>query len=214
MASVLQRTEAARALLVLGHGAGAGMRHPFMEGLATALAHAGVATLRYEFPYMAAGRRAPDRQPVLVQTVRDAVEAARDEAPDLPLVAGGKSMGGRMTSLAQAEAPLPDVCGLVFFGFPLHPAGKPGTARAEHLERVELPMLFLQGERDQLADPALLGPVLDRLGERATHHPIPFADHGFHVPKRAAGRTDAEVINELAAVSAAWIDWLLDARPV
>ena len=186
------------------------MRHPFMEGLATALARAGIATLRFEFPYVAAGRRVPDRQPVLLQAVREAVETARNEAADLPLFAGGKSMGGRMTSLAQAEAPLAGVRGLVFFGFPLHPASKPGTARADHLEQVALPMLFLQGERDKLADPGLLGPVLDRLGERATHHSIPFADHGFHVPKRASGRSDLDVIDELATTTAVWIERVLE----
>src|SRR5690606_7271948 len=154
----------ARAALALAHGAGAGMRHAFMESLAAALARAGVATLRYQFPYVEAGRRRPDRPPALEATVRAAAAAAARLAPELPLVAGGKSMGGRMTSRAQAAEPLPGVRGLVFYGFPLHPAGRPGTERADHLAAVALPMLFLQGTRDNLADLELLRPVLDRLG--------------------------------------------------
>lgn len=205
-AILLERPADARALLLLAHGAGAGMRHPFTQALAEALARAGIATCRYEFPYMAAGRKAPDRAPVLIRAVRDAVAAARAEAPDLPLFAGGKSMGGRMSSLAQAETPLADVQGLVFFGFPLHPAGRPGTARADHLDRIDIPMLFLQGERDRLAEPGLLAPVVERLGDSATLHVVPFADHGFHVPKRVSGRTDGEVIEDLASRAAAWMD--------
>ena len=197
-------------LLVFGHGAGAGMRHTFMETTATALAERGVGSLRYQFPYVEAGRRAPDRTPVLVAAVRAAVEAgvelARDLASgsDCPVVAGGKSMGGRMTSTAAADAPLPGVEGLVFFGFPLHPAGRPGTERANHLADVGLPMLFLQGTRDTLADLDLLRPVLAELEPRPTLHVVQDADHGFHVPKRT-GRKDREVIDELAAATAAWV---------
>lgn len=194
----LQRPDRARSLLVLGHGAGAGMDHPFLRDLAAGLAEVGIATLRYQFPYMDQGRRMPDRAPKLIATVRAAVAEAARLAPELPLLAGGKSMGGRMTSQAAAEAPLPGVRGLVFFGFPLHPAKKPGTERGEHLARVPHPMLFLQGTRDKLAELDLLRSVLRPLGERATLHVVEGADHGFHVLKRS-GRTDGEVLTELAA---------------
>jgi predicted alpha/beta-hydrolase family hydrolase len=203
MSALLLRPERARSLLAFAHGAGAGMRHRFMEGMSAFLAAAGIATLRYQFPYMEAGSRRPDPRPILLATVRAAVAAARDLAPDLPLLAGGKSMGGRMTSLSAAEAPLAGVRGLVFFGFPLHPAGVPGAERADHLDRVELPVLFLQGERDRLADLDLLRPICARLGARATLHVIPGADHGFHVPK-STGRSDAAVLGELADVVARW----------
>ena len=173
------------------------MRHPFLAGIAAALARRGVATLRYEFPYAAAGARRPDPRPVLVETVAAAAAEAARLAGGLPLFAGGKSMGGRMTSHAAAEGRLAGVRGLVFLGFPLHAAGKPGTERAAHLDGVALPLLFLQGTRDALADLALLGPVCERLGPRAELHVIEGADHGFHVPKRS-GRTDAEVLEELA----------------
>jgi uncharacterized protein len=174
-----------------------------MEAMSARLAASGIATLRYQFPYMEAGSRRPDARATLLATVRAAVAAAHAAAPDLPLLAGGKSMGGRMTSQAAAEAPLADLRGLVFFGFPLHPAGQPGAERADHLERVELPMLFLQGERDKLAELELLRPICTRLGARARLHVIPTADHGFHVPK-SSGRTDAEVLDELAATVATW----------
>lgn len=203
VSALLTRPEGARSLLVFGHGAGAGMRHRFMQDMSACLARAGIATLRYQFPYMEAGSRRPDARPVLLATVRAAVDAARAAAPALPLFAGGKSMGGRMTSLAAAEAPLAGVRGLVFFGFPLHPAGRPSTERAEHLERVDLPMLFLQGERDKLAGLDLLRPVCARLAPRATLHVVPTADHGFHVLK-SAGRSDADVLAELARTVAAW----------
>jgi predicted alpha/beta-hydrolase family hydrolase len=193
----------ARCLLLFAHGAGAGMHHRFMAAMSASLAAAGIATLRYQFPYMEAGARRPDARPTLLATVRAAVAAARAAAPDLPLLAGGKSMGGRMTSQAAAEAPLEGVRGLVFFGFPLHPAGRLATERAEHLDRVGLPMLFLQGERDKLAELELLRPVCARLGARATLHVVPDADHGFHVPK-TAGRSDAEVIDHLARAVASW----------
>jgi hypothetical protein len=204
VSALLMRPTAARWLLVFGHGAGAGMRHRFMEAMSVRLAAEGVATFRYQFPYMEAGSRRPDPRVTLLATVRAAVDAAHGAAPDLPLLAGGKSMGGRMTSLAAAEAALPGVRGLVFFGFPLHPAGQPSTERADHLARVDLPMLFLQGERDQLARLDLLRPVCAGLGARATLHAIPTADHGFRVLK-SFGRSDAEVQGELARTVAAWV---------
>jgi len=176
------------------------MRHPFLESLAGALAGEGVATLRYEFPYLEQGKKRIDPPPVLHARVREAVTAAAKE--QLPLFAGGKSMGGRMTSQAQALEPLPGVRGLAFVGFPLHPAGKPGTERAAHLRDVRLPMLFLQGSRDDLADLALLRPVVEALS-RATLHVIDDADHSFHVRKQS-GRGDAEVLVELARTFAAW----------
>jgi uncharacterized protein len=207
---LLDRPADARALLVLAHGAGAGMRHPFMGALAGELGARRIATLRYEFPYMAEGRRRPDPPRTAVATVRAAVAAAADEAPGLPLFAGGKSFGGRMTTLAAAEGGL-DVLGLVLVGFPLHPAGRPGTERARHLADVRLPMLFLQGTRDRLAEPALLEPVLSGLGERATVHVEEGADHGFHVLKRS-GRTDAQVVASLAAAVAGWITTLVEVQ--
>jgi predicted alpha/beta-hydrolase family hydrolase len=203
VSALLLRPDGARSLLLFAHGAGAGMHHRFMAAMSARLAAVGIATFRYQFPYMEAGVRRPDARATLLATVRGAVAAARAAAPGLPLLAGGKSMGGRMTSQAAAETPLADVRGLVFFGFPLHPAGRPGVERADHLARVELPMLFLQGERDKLADLDLLRPVCARLGARATLHVIPTADHGFHVPK-SSGRTDAEVQDELARTLADW----------
>ncbi|HEX7078448.1 MAG TPA: alpha/beta family hydrolase [Candidatus Eisenbacteria bacterium] len=199
------RLEPARptALYVLAHGAGAGMRHPFMESIARRLAEQGIGTLRYQFPYTEQGGRRPDPEPLLLATVRAAVAAGREAAGGLPLMAGGKSMGGRMTSRAAAAEPLEGVAGLVFLGFPLHPAGRPGVSRADHLARVDLPMLFLQGTRDTLADLALLGPVVERLGERATLRVIEHADHSFHVLKRS-GRTDVEVMDELAQAMDEW----------
>lgn len=191
------------ALYVLGHGAGAGVRHPFMEAVAGALALRGIATLRYQFPYLERGRRAPDPAPVLVRTVREAVAEARRAAPGVPLLAGGKSMGGRMTSLAASEEPLEGVLGLAFLGFPLHPAGRPSAERGEHLAGVGLPMLFLQGTRDALADLSLLRPVLDAVRPTPVLHVLEGADHGFHVLKRS-GRTDADVLEEMADRFAAW----------
>jgi hypothetical protein len=179
------------------------MRHPFMESLARRLAAHGIGTLRYQFPYTEQGSRRPDPEPLLTATVRAAVVAGREVAGDLPLLAGGKSMGGRMTSRAAAAEPLIGVRGLVFVGFPLHPAGRPGVTRAEHLSRVTVPMLFLQGTRDTLADLTLLEPIVGRLGSRATMRVIADADHGFHVLKRS-GRTDDEVLDELAAAIAGW----------
>ncbi len=176
------------------------MRHPFMEGIGVRLATAGLAALRYQFPYSDAGRRRPDPPALLQATVRAAVEAARREK--LPLLAGGKSMGGRMTSLAAAAAPLPGVLGLVFLGFPLHQAGVPSAARGEHLTRVNQPMLFVQGSRDKMADLDLLEPLCRGLGA-ATLRVIDGADHGFHVPKRS-GRSDDDALAEMAAAVASW----------
>jgi predicted alpha/beta-hydrolase family hydrolase len=203
VSAILNRPADATTLLVFGHGAGAGMTHPFMERMTERLADRAIATLRYQFPYMEHRRSRPDTQPVLLATVRAAVRAAGDAAAGLPLIAGGKSMGGRMTSLAAAEAPLPGVAGLVFFGFPLHAAGSPGTTRAEHLTGVSVPMLFLQGTRDALADLTLLRPICEALGHRATLHELKGADHGFHVLKRS-GRTDDDVLDELALTVATW----------
>jgi predicted alpha/beta-hydrolase family hydrolase len=191
-------------LLVLGHGAGAGMNHPFMANLADALAVADVASFRYQFPYMEEGRHVPDCPATLTATVAAAVRAASQAAPKLPLFAGGKSMGGRMTSQTAAQGLLPDVRGLVFFGFPLHQPNRPDTKRAEHLAEVKIPMLFLQGTRDTLADLKLLRPAVKKLGSRATLHIIPTADHSFHVLK-SASKTNAEILQELAATAANWM---------
>ncbi len=190
-------------LLVFGHGAGVGMRHAFMQGVAERLATHGIASFRYQFPYMENGRRRPDPRPVLMATVRSALSAAREAAGGLPLLAGGKSLGGRMTSMAAADAPLPRVEGLVFFGFPLHAAGEPSSERADHLFRVNVPMLFLQGSRDRLADLKLLEPICSRLGNRADLHVVEDADHSFEVLKRS-GRTHAQVLDELARAVATW----------
>lgn len=205
MSALLSRTGKSRRLLVLAHGAGAGMSHPFMEKLAGELAVVGVATFRYHFPYMEARRRVPDAPTVLTATVVAAVEAAAKVAPDLPLLAGGKSMGGRMTSQAAAHRPLNGVQGLVFFGFPLHPPNRPATKRADHLAKVTLPMLFLQGTRDTFADLKLLRPICARLGSRATLCVIEKADHSFQVLK-SSGRSDTEVMRELAEIVASWAD--------
>ncbi len=205
VSALLWRPAKSRRLLVLAHGAGAGMSHPFMEKLAGELAGVGVATLRYQFPYMEQRRRVPDTPAVLTATVVAAVHAAAEAAPGLPLLAGGKSMGGRMTSQAAAERPLDGVRGLVFFGFPLHPPNRPGTKRAEHLAKVTVPMLFLQGTRDALADLTLLRPVCAKLGPRAKLHVIESADHSFHVLK-SSGRNDAEVLRELVETAASWAE--------
>jgi len=190
-----------RALIVLAHGAGAGMEHPFMERVSTALADRGIATLRYQFPYMEARKGRPDQPPLLQATVRAActegLKAARTMASGVPLLAGGKSLGARMTSSAQAESLLEGVRGLVFLGFPLHPPKRPGVTRAEHLTRVKIPMLFLQGTRDDLADLGLIGEVTRRLGPLATLHVVEGADHSFSVLKRS-GRTNDEVLDEMA----------------
>jgi hypothetical protein len=226
VSGLLIHPEDAFTFLVLAHGAGAGMRHPFMEGVARRLGERGVATLRYHFPYMEAGKRGPDRPPVLVRTVRAAVARARGIAGGMPIFAGGKSLGGRMTSTAAAEAGWRAepggahdqdeaeraVHGIVFFGFPLHPPGQPSAERAEHLEQVKVPLLFLQGTRDAFATPELLRPVLTSLGPHATLHLIDGADHGFSVPK-STGRTSAEILDELADTTVEWIKQVLGTAP-
>jgi predicted alpha/beta-hydrolase family hydrolase len=193
-----------RACLVLAHGAGAGMTHRAMTAIADGLCRLGVATLRYQFPYMELGRKGVDSPSVAQATVRAAVAAAQDRAAGLPFFAGGKSFGGRMTSQAQAKAPLDGVRGLVFFGFPLHAAGKPSVERAAHLSEISVPMLFVQGTRDALAELALLEGVVGALGERATLRLIADADHSFHVPAKT-GRKDAEVLEDVLADAAAWM---------
>lgn len=199
--ALLERPRDATALIVLGHGAGAGMRHEFMEDLARRLAAAGLATLRYEFPYMSAGRKRIDSEPVLHAALGAALDAAPELAAGLPVFAGGKSMGGRMTSRRLALTPDPRVRGLIFFGFPLHPAKEPATSRAAHLAAVDLPMLFLQGTRDDLADLGLIRGVTADLGPRATLHVVEGADHAFAVLKRS-GRTNDEVRDELVQATA------------
>jgi predicted alpha/beta-hydrolase family hydrolase len=203
METLLVRPPNAHRMLTLAHGAGAGMRHPFMEKLAALLASVGVATLRYEFPYMEQRKSRQDAPPVLHERVAAAAEVARQAAPELPLLAGGKSFGGRMTSQAVAEGVLTDVKGIVFFGFPLHPPNRPGTSRADHLAKISAPMLFLQGTRDEFAPLDLLRPIGESLGSRTTLHVIDGADHGFHVLKRS-GRTDDDVLRELAQTVASW----------
>jgi uncharacterized protein len=192
-----------RHLLVLAHGAGAGMHHPFMENLAAALGVEHFATFRYQFPYMEARRRIPDSPKLLTATVAAAVRAAAAAAPGLPLFAGGKSMGGRMTSQAAAQGTLDAVKGLIFFGFPLHPPNRPGTQRADHLSKVPQPMLFLQGTRDTFADLALLRPALATLASRVTLDLIDSADHSFHAPK-CANLTDSQILHHLARTTSTW----------
>lgn len=205
VSALLVRPRAARALFVFAHGAGADMRHGFMEAVAGGLAAAGVASLRYNFPYMEAGRGGPNPAPVLVKTVRSAVTEAGRLAPGLTLFAGGKSMGGRMTSTAAATQPLPGVVGLAFFGFPLHAPGKESADRGAHLVDVRLPMLFLQGTRDKLANLDLLRPLLSSVQPPPVLHVVDDADHGFHVPKRT-GRSDPDVLEELCRTFASWAE--------
>lgn len=205
VSALLVRPRAARALFVIAHGAGADMRHSFMEAVAGHLAEAGVASLRYNFPYMEAGRGGPNPAPVLVKTVRSAVAEAARLAPGLLLFAGGKSMGGRMTSTAAAADALPGVLGLAFFGFPLHAPGKVSADRGAHLVDVNLPMLFLQGTRDKLASLDLLRPLLESVQPPPVLHVVEDADHGFHVPKRT-GRSDADVLDELCRTFASWTE--------
>src|SRR6267378_8504354 len=203
VSGLLLRPDGARLIYVVAHGAGAGMRHPFLESISQRLAQRRIATLRYQFPYMEQRARRPDPPAVAAATVRAVVVEAARVAPGLPLVAGGKSFGGRMTSTAQAEEPLSGVRGLVFLGFPLHPPGRPGDSRAEHLAQVRIPMLFLQGDRDEFADLKLLRPVVKRLGVGATLHLVEGGDHSFKVLKRS-GKTDADVMSELADVVTEW----------
>lgn len=200
----------ARAGYVLAHGAGAGMTHAFMEAVAQGLAARGIATLRYNFAYMERGSRRPDAPPLAHAAVRAAVGEAQRLLPGLPLVAGGKSFGARMTSQAQALQPLPGVVGLAFLGFPLHPARQPVTQRAEHLQQVALPMWFWQGTRDELADFGLITALVEQLAPRATLEIAPEADHSFHVPARS-GRKDADVLNDGLDALVRWIDKLLRA---
>ena len=196
--------EKPRATLVLAHGAGAGMAHASMTAIAEGLKERSVASLRFQFPYMERGSKRVDSPKISHAAVRAAVSQARTHAGKLPLFAGGKSFGGRMTSQTQAEAPLDGVRGLVFFGFPLHPAGAPSVERAAHLKDIEIPLLFLQGANDALADVALLRPTVAKLGRRATLKLFADADHSFHVPKRS-GRSNAEVMSEVLDFAAAWM---------
>jgi hypothetical protein len=205
VSALLQAPPDGRACYVLAHGAGAGMAHPFMEAAAAGLFARGIATLRYQFPYMEAGKKRPDPPALAHSTVRAAVAAAARELPLLPLIAGGKSFGGRMTSQAQAAAPLSGVRGLALLGFPLHPAGRPSRERAQHLAAVGIPMLFLQGTRDELAHLDELEPVIASLGERATLRLFEGADHSFHVP-RGSGRSDADVLGDVLDAFSTWVD--------
>ncbi len=207
VSGLLQAPPRTRVCFVLAHGAGAGMAHPFMAAIAAGLAERGIGTLRYQFPYMERGGKRPDPPKLAHATVRAAMAEALRLLPDIPLAAGGKSFGGRMTSQAQAMAPLPGVRGLVFLGFPLHPAGRPSKDRGDHLFEVRIPMLFLQGTRDSLAEIELLKPLCEALGERATLKLFPEADHSFHVPVRS-GRTDLQVQVELLDALAGWIKGL------
>lgn len=207
VSAILMQPDNARACYILAHGAGAGMRHASMDKIAEGLAKRGIATLRFNFPYMENKQGRPDQPAVAHATVRTAVEEATRQCAGLKLVAGGKSFGGRMTSQAQSKAPLPGVKGLAFLGFPLHADKKPSTERAEHLGGVAIPMLFLQGKRDGLADLDLLKPVVAALGAKATLHVIEGGDHGFAVLKKS-GRTDDEALAEVLDTLAAWIDRL------
>jgi uncharacterized protein len=205
VSGLLQAPPRPRALYVLAHGAGAGMTHPFMAAVAAELGERGVATLRYQFPYIEHGGKRPDPPALAHAAVRAAVAEAVRLLPELPLIAGGKSFGGRMTSQAQAAAPLPGVRGLAFLGFPLYPAGRPAQERGKHLFDVQIPMLFLQGTRDALAQPQQLAPFCQALGPRATLRMFDGADHSFHVLARS-GRSDAQVRGETADALAEWIE--------
>jgi predicted alpha/beta-hydrolase family hydrolase len=209
VSALFVRPPGAKWLLVLGHGAGAGMRHPFLETITRELATVDVATFRYQFPYMEKQRPMPDPSALLTTTVRAAVRSAAEAAPHLPLLAGGKSMGGRMTSLAAAQQPLEGVRGLVFLGFPVHPPNRPSTKRGDHLAKIDLPMLFLQGTRDPFAALGLLRPICGNLGSRATLHVVDTADHSFQGLKRA-GKSAQEIMRDLAQTVRAWADASLE----
>jgi uncharacterized protein len=204
VSALLLAPDAPRACYVFAHGAGAGMTHSFMEAFANGLCERGIASLRYQFPYMEKRSKRPDPPAIAQATVRAAVAKAAEIFPNLALIAGGKSFGGRMTSQAQAAAPLPAVRGLAFVGFPLHPSGKPSTDRADHLAKVDIPMLFLQGSRDSLAEVALIEGVVQRLGSVATLHRVDGGDHSFHVLARS-GRNDREVMSEILDAFATWL---------
>jgi predicted alpha/beta-hydrolase family hydrolase len=208
VSAILVKPATCRSLIVLGHGAGAGMRHRFMDGIAEALANHGISTFRYQFPYVEAGGRRPDRTPVLTGTVRAAVATARELEPGLPMLAGGKSMGGRMTSRAQGESSLPGVRGIVFFGFPLHRPGDASDARARHLVDVDVPILFVQGTRDRLAEMDRIVAVVESLGDRAELRVVQDADHSFDVLKRT-GRSTEQVYDDMAAAVRGWTDTIL-----
>jgi predicted alpha/beta-hydrolase family hydrolase len=204
VSALLSRPDRPRACYVFAHGAGAGMTHFFMETFANGLYERGIASLRYQFPYMEKGGKRSDPPAIAQAAVRAAVDKAAEIFPGLDLIAGGKSFGGRMTSQAQAAAPLPGVRGLAFVGFPLHPVGKASTDRADHLTRIDIPMLFLQGSRDSLAEVTLIDGVMKRLGRLATLHLVDGADHSFHVLARS-GRNDAEAMNEILDAFANWV---------
>jgi uncharacterized protein len=204
ISAILRQPEPARACFVFAHGAGAGMNHDFMTDLSSALESEGIATMRFQFPFMEQGTKRPDSPAVAEAAIRAVVDEAKRRLPEVALFAGGKSFGGRMTSQAQAREPLVDVTGLVFLGFPLHPAGKPAVERASHLREITVPMLFLQGTRDALADLRLIKEVVEPLGSRAALHVVGGADHAFHVLVRS-GRTNADVIDELATQVSRWM---------
>jgi uncharacterized protein len=211
VSALLTKPSSARACYVFAHGAGAGMTHAFMADVAAGVAERGIATLRYQFPYVEKGSKRPDPPAIAHAAVRAAVAEAARAFPRLPLIAGGKSFGGRMTSQAQAKQALAGVRGLAFFGFPLHAAGKPSSDRAGHLADIRIPMLFLQGTNDKLAEMSLLKPVVKHLGTLATLHPIDGADHSFHVPARS-GRNDREVMIELLDTFAKWVEAVASAH--
>jgi len=210
VSALLSRSEQPRACYVFAHGAGAGMTHSFMEAFVHGLSERGIASLRYQFPYMEKGGKRPDPPSIAQAAVRAAVAKAAEIFPGVALIAGGKSFGGRMTSQAQALAPLPGVRGLAFVGFPLHPAGKPSTDRAEHLVKIDIPMLFLQGSRDSLAEAKLIEGVVKHLGRLATLHLVDGADHSFHVLARS-GRNDREVMDEIIDAFAEWANSIVSA---
>jgi predicted alpha/beta-hydrolase family hydrolase len=208
VSGLLLMPKGAKVLLVVAHGAGAGMRHRFMEQICAKLAERGVATLRYQFPYMEKGIKRPDPEAVLTATVRSAAGAAKEFARGMPVFASGKSMGGRMTSLAAAKESLDGIKGLIFFGFPLHAAGKPSAERGKHLSHIDVPMLFLQGSRDTLADLKLLKPLCQRLGKRAELFVVDGGDHSFHMLK-SSGRSEDVVLDEVAERTTSWMSRLI-----